>query len=591
MKETMNIKELTEEYLHETDWRVKENANSSYSFSGLMQHISGTIIGNYTLNEVYTESIRDAHKKGYIHVHDLSHGIIGYCAGHSLQNLIMDGFGKIEDKVHSKPAKHLDVLVSHMVNYIGSMQMEFAGAQAFSSVDTLLAPFVKQDNLSQKDVKQCMQRLIYSLNVPSRWGCQAPFSNLTFDIIPPSDLKDKPAIIGGIHADFKYGDCKKEMDMINKAFIEVMLEGDSNGKIFTFPIPTYSITEDFDYGSEISKLIFKMTSKYGTPYFQNYVGSGLSQDSIRAMCCRLNLNLKELQKRPGGMWNTGDSTGSIGVVTINVNRLAYEAKGDKELFFSKVENYMRVAKKSLEIKRNIIAENLENGLMPYFKNTVGSFRNYFSTIGLCGMNEACINLIGKNIGTKEGKEVTIELMNFMNDILVKFQKQTGNLYNLEASPAESTSYRFAKLDKKMYSDIKVSGSETIPFLTNSTQLPVDFSDNMFEAIEHQNEIQSLYTGGTMFHTFIGEESPSPEIVASLVKKICENTKLPYFSITPTFSICENHGYFSGEHFLCPECQGEMTIYSRVVGYYRPVKSWNDGKKQEYSTRKEFSLEN
>jgi anaerobic ribonucleoside-triphosphate reductase len=545
----VDVKNTISEYLERSDWRVKENSNEAYSFSGLLLHTAGKVIANYALNEIYTPEIAEAHRKGYVHIHDLSHGFIGYCAGWSLKNLLLMGFGGVANKVDAKPAKHLDVVVHQMVNYIGCLQMEFAGAQAFSSVDTLLAPFIRTDNLTYKQVKQCMQELIYSLNIPSRWGSQYPFSNLTFDWVVPEDMKDEPAIVGGKEQDFTYGDCQKEVNMVNKAFLENMLEGDANGRIFSFPIPTYNITEDFDWEGDNAQLLFEMTAKYGTPYFQNYVGSNLDPRSIRAMCCRLNINQKELIQRPGHIFAAGDSTGSIGVVTINVNRLGYEAK-TKEEFMEKIAHYMKIAEQSLEMKREVINKNLENGLMPFTKVYLGNFNNHFSTIGLCGMNEACMNLIGKDISTPEGKQLTIDTLNYMRERLKEFQNETGNLYNLEATPAEGASYRLAKEDKKMYPDIRTSG-EAAPFLTNSTQLPVDYTDDLLAALEHQNDIQPLYTGGTIFHTFLGERMTDWNAARMLVRKIAENTRIPYFSISPTFSICPIHGYIRGEHYTCP----------------------------------------
>ncbi len=593
-KSTMvDVENTISSYLDRRDWRVKENSNEAFSFSGLLLYTAGKVMANYNLNEIYTPAIAEAHRKGYMHVHDLSHGVIGYCCGHSLKNLLLTGFGGVPNKVDAKPAKHLDVVVHHMINYIGCLQMEFAGAQAFNSVDTLLAPFVKEDSLTYKQVKQNMQKLVFSLNVPSRWGSQYPFSNLTFDWVPPEDLKGQKAIVGGKELDYNYGDCQAEMNMINRAFIEVMLEGDANGRIFTFPIPTYNITRDFDWDSENAKLLFELTAKYGTPYFQNYVGSNLNPNSVRAMCCRLNMDLTQLMNRPGGMWSMGDSTGSIGVVTINLNRLAYEAK-DKDEFLEKIKHYMMLAKTSLETKRRVVENNMRNGLMPYTKRYLGTFKNHFSTIGLCGMNEACLNLIGKDISSPEGKELTIDTLKFMREKTREFQTETGSLYNLEATPAESTAYRFARLDKKMYPDIKVSGTEETPYLTNSTYLPVGHTDDVVQALEHQNDIQPLYTGGTMFHTFLGEKVSSGESAKMLVKKIAVNTRLPYFSITPTFSICPTHGYVRGEHFKCPQpnggsepCGKNCEVFSRVVGYFRPIQNWNDGKQQEFKERLEY----
>jgi len=572
-------------YLNREDWKVKENSNEAFSFSGLIQYAAGAVMRNYNLNEMYGGSISDAHKKGYMHIHDLTQGVIGYCAGWSLKNLIIMGFGGVPNKVDCKPAKHMNTLVHQMVNYIGCLQMEFAGAQAFSSVDTLLAPFIKADKMTPKQVKQCMQQLVFSLNIPSRWGCQYPFSNLTFDWTVPEDMKDEKAIVGGKEQNFTYGDCQKEMDILNKAFLEVMLEGDAKGRVFTFPIPTYNLTKDFNWDGENSKLLFELTAKYGLPYFQNYIGSSLDPSSIRAMCCRLNLDQNELMNRPGSMWGPGDSTGSIGVVTLNMNRLGYEAN-NKEEFFEKLEYYMTLAKDSLEIKREVVEKNLQNNLMPFTKRFLGTFENHFSTIGLCGMHECCLNLLGKGIETEEGKNFAIETMMFMRDKIKDFQKETGNLYNLEASPAESASYRLAKLDKEMYPNIITSGEDE-PYLTNSTQLPVDYTDNAIEAIEHQNELQPLYTGGTMFHTFLGEKMSDGEACKNLVKKIAENTKMPYFSITPTFSVCPKHGYIKGEHFECPECGSKCEVYSRIVGYFRPVQNWNKGKTEEYRHRLVF----
>ncbi len=557
IRETKNIYvdviNTINEYLLKTDWRVWENSNQDYSFSGLMLHISGKVIANYTLNHVYTPAIAEAHKKGYFHIHDLSHGIVGYCAGWSLQKLILEGFGGVPNKTDARPAKHLDSLVHQMVNFLGCTQMEFAGAQSFSSVDTLLAPFVKAERLNYKQVKQAMQELVYSLNIPSRWGCQYPFTNLTFDLTPPEDLAEMPAIVGGKPQDFTYGECQDEMDMINKAFLEVMREGDAKGRIFTFPIPTYNLTKDFDWDSEIAQLLFEVTGKYGIPYFQNYIGSDLEPNSVRAMCCRLQLDKTQLYNKGNGLFGAGEQTGSIGVVTINVNRLAYEARGDVDKYFNLLRHYMLLAKDSLEIKRRVVSKNLENGLMPYTKRYLGSFRTYFSTIGLVGMNEACLNLLGVDIAHPEGKKLAIQTLLFMRKMLQKFQEETGNLYNLEATPAESASYRLARLDKEMYPGIITAGKK-VPYLTNSTQLPVGYTDNLWFALEHQSELQPFYTGGTVFHVFL-VESIDAETCRKLVKKIAYNTKLPYFSITPTFSVCPVHGYIPGKHEKCPVVVG------------------------------------
>ncbi|MBN2458384.1 ribonucleoside triphosphate reductase [Candidatus Woesearchaeota archaeon] len=582
----LDVGKTVTDYLDKATWKIKENSNEQFSFSGLLLYTAGQVLSNYVLNNIYTPAIADAHRKGYVHVHDLSNGVIGYCAGWSLKNLLLMGFGGVPGKVDCKPAKHMGTVVHQMVNYIGCLQMEFAGAQAFSSVDTLLAPFVKADNMSFKEVKQSMQQLVFSLNIPSRWGSQYPFSNLTFDWTVPQDMKDEKAIVGGKRMEFRYSDCQKEMDIINKAFLEVMLEGDAYGRIFSFPIPTYNITKSFNWNSDNANLLFDVTAKYGTPYFQNYVGSNLDPSSIRAMCCRLNLNQNELMRRPGSMWAPGDSTGSIGVFTLNLNRMAYEAK-DKQEFFDMIKRYMFLGKDSLEIKRTMINKNLKNGLMPYTKRYLGTFDNHFSTIGLCGMNEACLNLLGKDITSKEGKGLAIETLVYMRDICLEFQKETGNLFNLEATPAEGTSYRFARLDRKFHPDIITSGDKE-PFLTNSTQLPVDYTDDPILAIEHQNDIQPLYTGGTIFHTFIGERMTNGESCKRLVRKIAHNTSLPYFSISPTFSICKTHGYLKGEQWECPECGEKTEVFSRIVGYYRPVQNWNKGKAEEFKHRVTFS---
>jgi ribonucleoside-triphosphate reductase len=589
LRETKNVfidvEQTIDSYLTQSDWRVRENSNEAYSFSGLLLYAAGKVMANYNLTRMYTPAIAEAHKKGYFHIHDLSHGVIGYCCGHSLKNLLLWGFGGVPGKADCKPAKHLSTVVHQMVNYIGCLQMEFAGAQAFNSVDTLLAPFVRADGLDYRAVKQNMQQLVFSLNIPSRWGSQFPFTNLTFDWTVPKDLAEQKAIVGGVEQNYTYAELQDEMDMINRAFLEVLSEGDAKGRIFTFPIPTYNLTKDFDWDSENSQLLFELTAKYGSPYFQNYIGSNLDPGSIRAMCCRLNINQTELLRRPGNMWGPGDSTGSIGVVTLNVNRFGYEAKDEAE-FFDKIRQYMLLAKDSLEIKRRVIEQNLKNNLMPYTKRYLGTFANHFSTIGLCGMNEACLNLLGKDIASPEGKALAIKVLKFMNELCLEFQKETGNLYNIEATPAESTSYRLARLDKQIYPDIITAG-KNVPYLTNSTQLPVDYTDDVWLAIKHQNDIQPLYTGGTIFHTFLGERMTSGEAAIKLVKKIAY-TKLPYFSITPTFSICPDHGYTPGEHWNCPVCGKSTEVFSRIVGYFRPIQNWNDGKREEFKDRLEYS---
>ena len=546
----LEVRNAMDEYLEKTDWRVFENSNSDYSFSGLMSHVAGKIIANYTLDEVYSERVADAHRDAGIHIHDLGYGVVGYCCGWSLKNLLLLGFGGVGRKIRSTPAKHLETACIQIVNFLGTLQMEHAGAQAFSSVDTLLAPFVKADNLPYRKVKQNMQMLVYSLNVPSRWGCQAPFTNFTFDWTVPEDMINEKAIISGDLADFTYGECQNEMDMINRAFVEVMLEGDADGRTFFYPIPTYNITKDFDWESGNAKLLFEMTSKYGTPYFQNFLNSTLKPSDIRSMCCRLQLDLKELRNKMGGLFGAGDQTGSVGVVTINMPRLGYLAKSEQE-FFEKLSDVMDTAKESLESKREVVEKNLRAGLMPFTKRYLGSYRNHFSTIGLNGTNEAIINLIGKNIASPEGKALAVKTLNFMRGKLSKYQEETGNLYNLEASPCESATYRFAKEDVKRYPDIQTAGTRKRPYYTNSTHLPVNHTDDIFEALQHQDGLQTLYTGGTVHHCFIGEKIDDCNTTMRLVKKIAENFRLPYFTITPTFSVCPEHGYISGEHHACP----------------------------------------
>jgi len=585
-KTGINLERLIKDYINDADWKIKENSNEGVmSFSGLNARVSGEVLANFALNQLYSERIKKAHLEGEFHIHDLSYPIVGYCAGWSLENLLKKGFGHVPNQVHSFPAKHLETATLHMVNFIGTMQGEFAGAQAFSSVDTLLAPFVRADKLSYGQIKQDLQKLIFGLNVPSRWGWQTPFSNLTFDWTIPGDLKDKKVIVGGEELDSTYGEYQKELDMINKAFLELMIEGDQKGRVFTFPIPTYNITKDFDWDSSNANLLFEVTAKYGIPYFQNYLGTDLDPGDIRAMCCRLNLDQRELLKRPGNMWGPGDSTGSIGVVTINMNRIGYESNSVSE-FYDKLKNLMILAKESLETKREVVNNMLAKGMMPYTMVYLGHFENHFSTIGICGTHEACLNLLGKGIGTPEGKEFTIDTLNFMRDTLQEFQQETGNLFNLEATPAESTAYRLARLDKQKYQNIITSGTDKYPFVTNSTQLNVDATRDVFDAVEHQKDIQPLYTGGTIFHTFL-LEAIDREACKKLVRKIAE-TSLPYFSITPTFSVCINHGYLKGEVQTCPQCEEEIEIYSRIVGYLRPVATWNDGKQQEFKERTPYT---
>jgi anaerobic ribonucleoside-triphosphate reductase len=583
----INLERLIKDYIDDLDWKIRENSNEGVtSFSGLNARVSGEVLANFALNQLYSERVKKAHLDGDYHIHDLSYPIVGYCAGWSIENLLRKGFGHVPNQVHSFPAKHLETATLHMVNFIGTMQGEFAGAQAFSSVDTFLAPFVRADNLDYERVKQDLQKLIFGLNVPSRWGWQTPFSNLTFDWTVPEDLKDKRVILGGEEQNTTYGEYQEEIDMINRAFLELMVEGDSHGRVFTFPIPTYNLTHDFDWDSPNANLLFEVTAKYGIPYFQNYIGTSLDPGDIRAMCCRLNLDQRELLNRPGSIWGPGDSTGSIGVVTLNINRIGYESSTLEE-FFTRLKNLMILAKESLETKREVVNNMLERGLMPYTKVYLGHFDNHFSTIGICGMHETCLNFLGKGIGTPEGKSFAIEILQFMRKTIQEFQGETGNLYNLEATPAESTSYRLARLDKQKYHSIITSGTEKYPFLTNSTQLNVDATQDIFEAIEHQGDLQPLYTGGTIFHAFL-PESIDKETCKKLVQKISQ-TRLPYFSVTPTFSVCPNHKFIKGAVTECPECGAHTEVYSRIVGYLRPVATWNDGKQQEFKERRPYQV--
>lgn len=594
MKSTiLDYKEVVNNYVHLEDWRVKENSTVTYSVGGLILSNSGAITANYWLSEVYDEEIARAHKNADIHIHDLSM-LTGYCAGWSLKQLIQEGLGGIRGKITSSPAAHLSTLCNQMVNFLGIMQNEWAGAQAFSSFDTYLAPFVKVDNLSYKEVKQCIQSFIYGVNTPSRWGTQAPFTNITLDWTVPNDLAELNAIVGGKECDFKYKDCKKEMDMVNKAFIEIMIEGDANGRGFQYPIPTYSITRDFDWSeTENNKLLFEMTSKYGTPYFSNYINSDMEPSDVRSMCCRLRLDLRELRKKSGGFFGSGESTGSIGVVTINLPRIAYLAT-DKADFYRRLDKMMDISARSLKVKRDVITKLLEEGLYPYTKRYLGTFSNHFSTIGLVGMNEAGLNAkwLRKDLTNVETQEFAKEVLNHMRERLSDYQEQYGDLYNLEATPAESTSYRLAKHDKAQFPDIiTASENDNIPYYTNSSHLPVGYTADIFSALDVQDELQTLYTSGTVFHAFLGEKLPDWKSTAKLVRTIAENYKLPYYTISPTYSICKEHGYISGEHFKCPKCGQPAEVYSRITGYYRPVQNWNDGKLQEFLQRKTYDIAN
>ena len=581
----LNYKELVDNYLHINDWRVKENSTVTYSVGGLILSNSGAITANYWLSQVYDKEVADAHRNADLHLHDLSM-LTGYCAGWSLKQLIYQGLGGVPGKITSAPAKHLSTLCNQMVNFLGIMQNEWAGAQAFSSFDTYLAPFVRVDHLSQEEVKQCIQSFVYGVNTPSRWGTQAPFTNITLDWTVPADLAGQPAIVGGEFMDFTYGDCKKEMDMVNRAFLEIMIEGDANGRGFQYPIPTYSITRDFDWSeTENNKLLFEMTAKYGTPYFSNYINSDMQPSDVRSMCCRLRLDLRELRKKSGGYFGSGESTGSVGVVTINLPRIAYLSKTPQE-FYRRLDKLMDLAARSLHTKRQVITQLMENGLYPYTKHYLGTFRNHFSTIGLVGMNEAGLNAcwLGHDLTHPDTQAFAVEVLGHMRERLSDYQEEYGDLFNLEATPAESTAYRFAKHDKEQFPDIHTANDHGTPYYTNSSHLPVGCTDDVFEALDVQDQLQTLYTSGTVFHAFLGEKLPSWQAAAALVRKIARHYKLPYYTISPTYSVCPDHGYLTGEQFTCPHCGKPAEVYSRITGYYRPVQNWNDGKAQEFKDR-------
>jgi len=588
----LDYKEIVDSYVKVTDWRVKENSTVTYSVGGLILSNSGAVTANYWLSEIYDNEIADAHRNADIHIHDLSM-LTGYCAGWSLKQLIQEGLGGVTGRITSAPAKHLSVLCNQMVNFLGIMQNEWAGAQAFSSFDTYLAPFVKADHLTYREVKKCIESFIFGVNIPSRWGTQAPFSNITLDWTVPNDLANLPAIVGGKEQDFTYGDCKEEMDMINRAFIETMIEGDAQGRGFQYPIPTYSITKDFDWSdTENNRLLFEMTAKYGTPYFSNYINSDMEPSDVRSMCCRLRLDLRELRKKSGGFFGSGESTGSVGVVTINMPRIAYLSKNEEE-FYERLDKMMDIAARSLHIKRVVISRLLDEGLYPYTKRYLGSFDNHFSTIGLIGMNEAGLNAkwIRKDLTHPETQKFTKDVLNHMRERLSDYQEEYGDLYNLEATPAESTTYRLAKHDVEQFPDIITAAEDCgTPYYTNSSHLPVGYTEDVFAALDIQDELQTLYTSGTVFHTFLGEKLPDWKSAAALVRKIAENYKLPYYTMSPTYSICKNHGYISGEQYTCPICGEETEVYSRITGYYRPVKNWNDGKLQEFKERKVYDVE-
>ena len=592
MKSTiLDYKDVVNSYVKVEDWRVKENSTVTYSVGGLILSNSGAVTANYWLSEIYDEEIAEAHRNADIHIHDLSM-LTGYCAGWSLKQLIKEGLGGITGKITSAPARHLSVLCNQMVNFLGIMQNEWAGAQAFSSFDTYLAPFVKVDHLSYPEVKKCIEAFIYGVNTPSRWGTQAPFSNITLDWTVPDDLAELPALVGGVEMDFKYKDCKKEMDMVNKAFIETMIEGDSNGRGFQYPIPTYSITKDFDWSdTENNRLLFEMTAKYGTPYFSNYINSDMQPSDVRSMCCRLRLDLRELRKKTGGFFGSGESTGSVGVVTINMPRIAY-LSANKDEFYARLNHMMDIAARSLKIKRGVITKLLNEGLYPYTKRYLGTFENHFSTIGLIGMNEVGLNAnwLRADMSDPRTQEFTKEVLNHMRERLSDYQEQYGDLYNLEATPAESTTYRLAKHDRKRWPGIKTAGKPgDTPYYTNSSHLPVDYTVDIFDALDIQDELQTLYTSGTVFHAFLGEKLPDWKAAASLVRTIASNYKLPYYTLSPTYSICREHGYLAGEVKTCPHCGAKTEVYSRITGYYRPVQNWNDGKLQEYANRTEYDV--
>jgi len=590
---SLDYKNTIDSYLKVADWRVKENSTVTYSVGGLILSNSGAVTANYWLSEVYDKEIGDAHRNADIHIHDLSM-LTGYCAGWSLKQLIKEGLGGVPGKITSAPASHLSTLCNQMVNFLGIMQNEWAGAQAFSSFDTYLAPFVKVDHLDYKGVKQCIQSFIYGVNTPSRWGTQSPFTNITLDWVVPNDMAELNAIVGGKEMDFKYKDCVEEMRMVNKAFIEIMIEGDANGRGFQYPIPTYSITRTFDWSeTENNKLLFEMAAKYGTPYFSNYINSDMEPSDVRSMCCRLRLDLRELRKKSGGFFGSGESTGSVGVVTINMPRIAYLATDEKD-FYDRLDRLMDISARSLKTKRNTITALLDAGLYPYTKRYLGTFNNHFSTIGLVGMNEACLNArwIKEDLTHEKAQQFTKEVLNHMREKLSDYQELYGDLYNLEATPAESTAYRLAKHDKKKYPDIITASQEgDTPFYTNSSHLPVGFTEDIFKALDIQDGLQTLYTSGTVFHAFLGQKLPNWKSCMNLVRKIAENYHLPYYTMSPTYSVCKNHGYLVGEQYICPECGQRTEVYSRITGYYRPIQNWNDGKSEEFKMRKTYNLAN
>ena len=587
---SLNYKKVVDDYLKINDWRVKENSTVTYSVGGLILSNSGAITANYWLSEVYDAEVAEAHRSAAIHIHDLSM-LTGYCAGWSLKQLIQEGLGGVPGKITSAPAAHLSTLCNQMVNFLGIMQNEWAGAQAFSSFDTYLAPFVKKDNLTQKEVKQCIQSFVFGVNTPSRWGTQSPFTNVTLDWTVPRDMRDEQCWVGGKQVDFTYGDCQKEMDMVNKAFLDIMIEGDANGRGFQYPIPTYSITKDFDWSeTENNKLLFEMTAKYGIPYFSNYINSDMEPSDVRSMCCRLRLDLRELRKKSGGYFGSGESTGSVGVVTINLPRIAYQSENEED-FYKRLDRLMDISARSLKTKRTVITQLLDAGLYPYTKRYLGTFNNHFSTIGLIGMNEVGLNAkwLRKDLTNKETQKFAAEVLTHMRERLSDYQEMYGDLYNLEATPAESTTYRFAKHDKEEFPDIITANMNGTPYYTNSSHLPVGYTEDIFSALDVQDNLQTLYTSGTVFHAFLGEKLPDWKSAATLVRKIAENYRLPYYTMSPTYSVCKNHGYLIGEQPVCPHCKEKTEVYSRITGYYRPVQNWNDGKQQEFKDRKVYNI--
>ncbi|MGA2682521.1 MAG: ribonucleoside triphosphate reductase [Candidatus Bathyarchaeia archaeon] len=595
----LSSSDMVDQYLEVEDWRVKENSNMSYSLQGLNNYLSSTVIAKYWISRIYPQNIADAHFSGDMHIHDL--GVLGaYCVGWDVSELLMAGFGGVPGKIESKPAKHFRTALGQVVNFFYTLQGEAAGAQAFSNFDTYLAPFIRYDHLNQKDVEQALQEFFFNMNVPTRVGFQTPFTNLTLDLVVPDFMKNEAVLFNGKVTQDTYGDMTKEMEMFNLAFAEVMCQGDSKGRVFTFPIPTYNITKDFTWDSPVAQAIFEVTAKYGVPYFSNFVNSDMKPEDVRSMCCRLRIDNRELRKRGGGFFGANPLTGSIGVVTLNIPRIGYLSK-DEDDFFERLEKLMETAKESLEIKRKVLEAFTDNGLYPYsrrylrhIKEGYGKYwKNHFSTIGIVGVNEAIINLLGQNIASRDGQAFAVKMLDFMRNRLADYQEDTGCIYNLEATPAEGTSYRLARIDKRRYKDIifanqrQVVADHAEPFYTNSSQLPVDFAGDLFEALEHQESLQTLYTGGTVFHIFLGERLNSWKSAAELIKKVAWNSKLPYFTLTPTFSVCPTHGYTNGEHKICPTCGANCEVYSRVVGYLRPVDQWNDGKQAEFAMRKTF----